>query len=95
MGEAMSDSVTIKLEYPVEYGKGGEVITEVTLRRPRGRDVRNIIPANIMTMTFEEVLTIAARCMDRSKEFCELMDGKDCVRVVGEIYSFFGCITGA
>jgi hypothetical protein len=88
----MSTSVTVNLEYPVEYGN--EVISEVTLRRPIGRDVRKLIPIDIMTVNFEDGLALAARCMGKTKEFVELLDVKDCMRIVGEIYHFFGVTTG-
>lgn len=74
-----------KLLYPVEYA--GETLTEITLLRPKGREVRKI---DINNIDLDQLLTMAGKCLggDLSHVVIDLLDAADCI-AIAEVYGGF------
>jgi hypothetical protein len=74
-------TVVYKLEFPIEYGS--ETITHLTLRRPRGKDLRLIREGGMA-----ETLDLIARLAGQTKPVVDELDADD-VEEVSKIIKGF------
>lgn len=83
---------TVKLSYPIEYGK--RTISEITFqRRPRAGDVRQM---SVQNQTFGDILNIVSKCTAQPTSVVERMDLDDvseCARIVNSFLSS-GTVSG-
>lgn len=77
-------SVTIKLEYPIEWGS--ETITEIVLRRPKTKHIKHLGAKSTMS----EVLLIAAKCSGIAPAMLGEFDAKDGIKIAETIQDFLG-----
>jgi len=76
-------TVTIELSEPIEWGKDN-TITELKLRRPKGKDLKNLSSEP----TMGELLSVAQRCAGVPKTVMDDLDGADAMEVVEVIGDF-------
>jgi hypothetical protein len=77
MPEAAPDDVVYPLKYPVELA--GETITEVIIRRIKGKHLRALGDANNPSM--DDILSLAAKVMGESSVLLDEMDAEDVMEV--------------
>lgn len=73
---------TVELQYPIEYAEGR--LERVTLRRPRGADIRRL-PAEIGT---GDQMALAARLAGLPDVAFDRMDASDVMRVLQVVAGF-------
>lgn len=79
-----NNNVTIKLEHPIEIA--GDLIEEITLRRPKGKDLKATMKSGSPGMA--ESLALAARLSDQLPLVFDEMDGADLTAVLDEVGNF-------
>lgn len=79
---SQSGSVTIKLQTPVEIGN--DLIEEITLRRPKGKDMKTLT-ASAGT---GDLMKLAARLSGQLPVVFDEMDGFDVAEVLGQVGNF-------
>ena len=79
-----STSVTIKLEYPIKWGKDEEEVTEITLARPKGKHLKSIGG----NASMNDLFGIASKVSGYTPRFFDEMDVADCMRVTEVIGDF-------
>lgn len=79
-------SIVVKLEYPIEWAteNGKEEITEVSLRRPRGKDIKGIGK----DVSLDDILKVAAKVSSFTPRFFDELDAVDCMRISEVIGDF-------
>ena len=79
-------SVKIELEFPFEWGKDSGFVSEIELKRPKGKHIKNLGKDVLM----ESLLIIAAKiCVgDFTPAFFDEMDAADCIKVTEVIGDF-------
>lgn len=84
-------TVTIKLETPVEIGN--DLIEEIKLRRPKGKDMKSL-PGN---PTMGDYQKLAGKLSGQLPAVFDEMDGYDLTQVLDAVGNFFttGPTTGA
>lgn len=75
-------SKIVKLKYPYKYGQ--EEITEITLRRPKGKDLRKLPAA----MDTGDILNLAAALSGHAPSVIDEMDAEDVVEVIEAVSDF-------
>ncbi|PCJ13800.1 MAG: hypothetical protein COB04_16060 [Gammaproteobacteria bacterium] len=75
-------SVTIKLEYPIEYGE--ETISEIVLKRPKGKHLRKL-PAE---MDMDDILLFAGELSDLTPAQIDELDAADITKIQEKISGF-------
>lgn len=78
------NGVTITLEYPFEFA--GDEVTEITLRRATGKDLKSMKGQNGMA----DSLALAARLSGQLPAVFDLMDGADVTAVLNEVGNLLG-----
>jgi len=76
-------TVTIKLAKPFEVA--GDFIQEITLRRPKGKDMKGLSAA----MTTGDLMKMAAKLSNHLPVVFDEMDGFDVTQVLSEVGNFF------
>lgn len=76
-------NVTIKLEHPIEIGN--ELIEEITMRRPKGKDMKACIKG---VNNVAESIALAARLSEQLPVVFDEMDGADLTAVLDEVGNF-------
>lgn len=74
--------ITITLTEHIKWGE--QTITELVLRRPKGKDL-NGLSAN---PTMKELLTIGGRCAGVTQRIIDELDGADAMEVVDAVSDF-------
>jgi hypothetical protein len=85
----MSETV-IALSAPVEFG--GEVISALTLRSPKGKDLRHISYESLASIDFGTVLDLGGRLAGRPPEFMDQLDVVDVAQVSKAVLAFLSDI---
>lgn len=67
--EEGADSVTIKLKFPVSFGE--ETVDEVTVRRPRGKDLKGL---HNLKESHDDQMKLIARLIGKPTSFVDEMD---------------------
>lgn len=75
-------AVTVKLSYPIELGS--EKISEITVQRPLGRDLRGLSSSP----TMGDIMTIAASCSGQPDEAFDKMAASDVMKVTQVVNDF-------
>jgi hypothetical protein len=83
MTKKKSPTTEIKLEYPVEFQ--GEVITALTLRRIKGKDLKKL---DSRGEDMESSFLLFADLSEMAPDFFDEMDGAD-IEKVGEVVESF------
>ena len=78
------DPVTVHLDYPIEYGD--ETITEVTLRRAKGKDVKALPPEPGVS----DLLNLAGKLGGLMPKVLDELDASDAMKLVEVVNVFFG-----
>lgn len=78
-----STSVTIKLDHPIEIGN--DLIEEITMRRPKGKDMKACIKG---VNNVAESIALAARLSEQLPVVFDEMDGADLTAVLDEVGNF-------
>lgn len=83
------DRIVFVLETPVEWH--GETITEITYRRPKGRDLRRMtnIAAGAKGKAGDGMVKMMSDLCEQPEGFFDEMDGADWVRLSEEVSGFF------
>lgn len=91
MTVAKGSSVTVVLTEPVEVA--GEYIDAITLRRPKGKDMKTLSSA----MNMGDMMKMAAKLSGHLPVVFDEMDSYDVTQVLQEVGNFFtsGPTTGA
>ena len=74
--------VTVTLSEPVEFGE--ETVEEITLRRPKGKDLRKL-PSE---MDVGAMMDFAGRLSGREPSFMDLLDIDDVLKITEEVEGF-------
>lgn len=75
---------TLKLQYPITFGD--ETITELKLRRPTGKDLREVFDAQ--AGEWARVIALGATLSGRAPSELEGLDGADAMALREEIDGF-------
>ena len=81
------DRKSIKLEYPITWGKDSQVaVTELSFRAPKAKDIMDIG----QDIKFGAMIEIAGNCVDHEggSMIIEELHAKDAIAVVGVIGDF-------
>lgn len=83
--------VVVKLDWPLKWDSD-ELVTEITLRRPKGRDIKSIGK----DLNMADLLAIAAKLSGYTPAFFDELDGADCLKVTEVVGDFLdnGQVTG-
>jgi hypothetical protein len=81
---------TLELTCPVEFAN--EVVSKLTLRSPRGKDLRSIKLASFADMSLGEALDIGGRLCGKPPEFMDLLDATDVMKVTSAVFDFLSGI---
>lgn len=76
-------TVTVKLSMPVEIGN--DLIEEIVLRRPKGKDLKLSIKGK---SDFEDSISLAVRLSGQLPVVFDEMDGADLSAVLDEVGNF-------
>lgn len=79
-----TEPTVIELEYPIEWGKDKEPVSEITLKRPKGKHIKNL-DGNV---NMAQLLGIASKVSGRPPVFFDEMDAADVVKVTEAIGDF-------
>jgi len=82
--EKPKGSVTIKLDYPIQWGEVDPPVTEITLTRPKGKHLKGIGKDVDMSALF----AIASKISGHVPRFFDEMDCSDCMKVTEVIGDF-------
>lgn len=78
------EGVKITLNYPIEFGD--ETVSEVTLRRPRGKDLKGL---HNLSTSHDDQIKLIARLIGRPVSFVEEMDlSSDLMKIMEETERF-------
>ena len=75
-------SVNVKLSEPLEWGS--ETISELTLRRPKAKDIEHISS----NPTMKEMMTVAQKCAGVPRRVIEELDIDDANNVMDAVADF-------
>jgi hypothetical protein len=89
----MAGEKVIVLSSPVEFG--ADVVSKLTMRRPKGRDLRTISLNRFAEMTIGELLDLGGRLVGRPPEFMDLLDGQDVLKIATEVVDFLSGLVAA
>ena len=73
------DEIVVKLDYPVEWGD--EIVTEVCIKRPRGKHIKNLGD----DVKVGDMLRIASKCSGVSMGVFEDMASPDVMKVADAV----------
>lgn len=85
----MSDPVVITLRKPITFG--GRTVTQLTLRAPKGKDLRRIKDS---TSSLEDALDMAGWLSGEIKEVIDELEGDDLKEVIKVVNGFFAKLQG-
>lgn len=81
---------TIALQYPVEYGD--TVISELKIRRPRGKQLRRLELATLDNASFGFFMDLAADLSGQTPELFNLMEAEDVTTCLETVKDFLEVI---
>ena len=83
---AQTNTQEFVLDYPISFN--GETVSSVTLRRPKGREIRNMGngPGSNLDRSFALIATLA----DRETELFDEMDGGDFTKISNWLNKILG-----
>lgn len=76
-------SVIIKLTYPIQWDEEGEV-TEIELKRPKGKHIKQLGK----DVSMKEIFEIASKISGYTPAFFDEMDVSDCFKVSDAVAGF-------
>jgi len=77
-------SVTIDLDFPIEWEKGEEPVSKIILKRPKGKHLKNLGKDILMF----DLLQIASKISGYTPKFFDEMDGVDIMKVTEAVGDF-------
>ncbi len=84
------DTQTITLSTPIEAH--GETISTITLRRPKGRELKDMPIKQNMVMG--DLFGVAAACADLPVSSLDHLDAADLINIMGVVGGFLGVGSG-
>ena len=78
--------VIVQLKYPIEWGS--ETISEVKLRRPKGKDIKGLTISG-SGVGLDELVRLAGKLGTLEPGLLDMMDAVDVMEVVGKVADFF------
>lgn len=83
------DTVTLQLEYPIN--QAGQVISEVTLRKPRAGELRGLALTEVAAVNTDAIITLLPRISTPiiHKQTAMMIDPADLLSIGASIVGFF------
>lgn len=88
------NAVEVKLVEPV-LGIGGELISSITVKRPRGRQMRLLLPSTVPGERQASFVQFAAACCELPESVLDALDAEDFTKVMEVVANFVPGGTGA
>jgi hypothetical protein len=85
------ESKKIKLERPVEFG--GEIVAQLELRPPKGKDLRAIVVSRIVDLSFGEVLDLGGKLAGKPPELMDSLEAADVGKVLTAVVDFLSSMS--
>lgn len=77
-------SVTIELDFPIQWEKDEPAVDKIILKRPKGKHLRNLGKDIVM----HDLLQIASKISGHTPKFFDEMDGTDVMKVTEAVGDF-------
>lgn len=77
---------TFKLKYPFDFA--GEVYEELTLRRPKAKDLKHLKAKSDGSFEIADMLELAANCAEESYAVIDNLDAVDAMALISEVSDF-------